>query len=157
MAPLIPRMHRFEIDDQPSFPAFLRVLVQNHLTRAWRTTTPPLKVPPAHIVATILVDNLGALCPRTRASTSARAAAAQAVHRAGRQRTPATTSRFVLTDLRPISRRGSRRSSEPTHHVRERDLDASRAPDGSRGGIRGRCGRSICRSITSTTPWRGTS
>ncbi|KAJ2977291.1 hypothetical protein NUW58_g7856 [Xylaria curta] len=35
MAPLIPRLHLFEIADQSWFPAFLRAYVQTGLTHAW--------------------------------------------------------------------------------------------------------------------------
>ncbi|KAH9890150.1 hypothetical protein F4778DRAFT_752785 [Xylariomycetidae sp. FL2044] len=43
MAPLLPRMHLFEIDDQPWFPSFLRAHVQKGLTHAWTIQVPLLQ------------------------------------------------------------------------------------------------------------------
>ncbi|KAI0022834.1 hypothetical protein F4780DRAFT_777296 [Xylariomycetidae sp. FL0641] len=55
MAPWIPRMHLFEIDDQPWFPAFLRAYVQTGLTHAWTMKLPILQSSsPAGLVADIL-------------------------------------------------------------------------------------------------------
>ncbi|KAK8120672.1 hypothetical protein PG999_004792 [Apiospora kogelbergensis] len=61
MAPLVPRMHLFEIDDQPWFPSYLRGLVQEGLHHAW-TTSLPLIFPqgsPASVVARTLQQVLG--------------------------------------------------------------------------------------------------
>ncbi|KAK3349108.1 hypothetical protein B0T25DRAFT_632675 [Lasiosphaeria hispida] len=59
MAPLVPRMHLFEIDDQTWFPSFLRARVQAALTIAWTTHVPFIqKSSPAHLVAHILSTNL---------------------------------------------------------------------------------------------------
>ncbi|KAK3381674.1 hypothetical protein B0H63DRAFT_416557 [Podospora didyma] len=59
MAPLVPRMHLFEIDDMAWFPAFLRAKVQAALTIAWTTHVPILqKSSPARLVAKLLTSNL---------------------------------------------------------------------------------------------------
>ncbi|KJR86347.1 uncharacterized protein SPSK_02639 [Sporothrix schenckii 1099-18] len=55
MAPLIPRMHVFEIDDQPWFPAWCRGRIQAALTRAWIMRVPILQsASPASLVADVL-------------------------------------------------------------------------------------------------------
>ncbi|KAI0898835.1 hypothetical protein F4806DRAFT_506754 [Annulohypoxylon nitens] len=60
-APWIPRMHLWEIDDQPWFPSFLRSYVQIGLTHAWTTHLPLLQPSsPATLVAAILRRVLGA-------------------------------------------------------------------------------------------------
>ncbi|KAK3316447.1 hypothetical protein B0H66DRAFT_295354 [Apodospora peruviana] len=60
MAPLVPRMHLFEIDDQTWFPAFLRAKVQAALTVAWTTHVPMLQTSsPAQLVARVLSSSLG--------------------------------------------------------------------------------------------------
>ncbi|PTB44287.1 hypothetical protein M441DRAFT_44369 [Trichoderma asperellum CBS 433.97] len=58
MAPLIPRLHLFEIDDQPWFPAFLRSRIQNALTAAWNSNTPLQPQSPARIAASTLIREL---------------------------------------------------------------------------------------------------
>ncbi|KAI1490319.1 hypothetical protein F5X96DRAFT_558057 [Biscogniauxia mediterranea] len=60
MAPWIPRMHLFEIDDQPWFPSFLRAHVQSGLTHAWTICIPILQsCSPATLVANTLRRVLG--------------------------------------------------------------------------------------------------
>ncbi|CAH0028256.1 unnamed protein product [Clonostachys rhizophaga] len=60
MAPLIPRMHLFEIDDQPWFPPALRTLFQAALTVTWTLPLPIVQShPPAKIVAQVLLEELG--------------------------------------------------------------------------------------------------
>ncbi|CAK7207555.1 hypothetical protein SEUCBS139899_010365 [Sporothrix eucalyptigena] len=55
MAPLIPRMHVFEIDDQPWFPAWFRGRIQAALTRAWIMRVPAIQsASPASLVAEVL-------------------------------------------------------------------------------------------------------
>ncbi|KAI1814898.1 hypothetical protein GGS20DRAFT_546337 [Poronia punctata] len=55
MAPLIPRLHLFEIADQPWFPPFLRAYIQTGLTHAWTTCVPILQpCSPATLAANIL-------------------------------------------------------------------------------------------------------
>ncbi|CAJ2505093.1 Uu.00g124870.m01.CDS01 [Anthostomella pinea] len=43
MAPWIPRLHLFEVNDQPWFPSFLRAYVQTGLTHAWTISIPVLQ------------------------------------------------------------------------------------------------------------------
>ncbi|KAF7536318.1 hypothetical protein G7Z17_g13064 [Cylindrodendrum hubeiense] len=59
MAPWIPRMHLFEIDDQPWFPDFLRALVQDALTHVWKTRMPLQVLAPAHHAADVLIRQFG--------------------------------------------------------------------------------------------------
>ncbi|KAK8014112.1 hypothetical protein PG990_007408 [Apiospora arundinis] len=61
MAPLVPRMHLFEIDDQPWFPSYLRGLVQEGLLHAWTTSLPIIQPQgsPASLVARTLQQVLG--------------------------------------------------------------------------------------------------
>ncbi|OAA53797.1 hypothetical protein SPI_09242 [Niveomyces insectorum RCEF 264] len=55
MAPWIPRMHVFEIADQPWFPPWCRRQIQAALTRAWITRVPLLqRASPAELVAEVL-------------------------------------------------------------------------------------------------------
>ncbi|KAI2628570.1 hypothetical protein GGR54DRAFT_351229 [Hypoxylon sp. NC1633] len=58
--PWIPRMHLWEIDDQPWFPSFLRAYVQTGLTHAWTVHLPILQPSsPATVVANVLRRILG--------------------------------------------------------------------------------------------------
>ncbi|CAK7265027.1 hypothetical protein SEPCBS119000_001301 [Sporothrix epigloea] len=71
MAPWIPRMHVFEIDDQPWFPAWFRGRIQAALTRAWTMRVPIVQsASPATLVADVLqrevLDRCGA--PSTKSS-----------------------------------------------------------------------------------------
>ncbi|KAI5922455.1 hypothetical protein F4810DRAFT_711569 [Camillea tinctor] len=60
MAAWLPRMHLFEIDDQPWFPPFLREQVQAGLTHAWTICIPVLQsCSPATLVANTLRRVLG--------------------------------------------------------------------------------------------------
>ncbi|KAM0265658.1 hypothetical protein ACHAQJ_000092 [Trichoderma viride] len=59
MVPLIPRLHLFEITDQPWFPAFLRSRIQDALTSAWNSKTPLQPQSPARIAASTLIRELG--------------------------------------------------------------------------------------------------
>ncbi|KAH8196127.1 hypothetical protein TruAng_009694 [Truncatella angustata] len=60
MAPLIPRLHLFEIDDQPWFPPYLRARVQDGLMHAWTFSLPFLwSASPATLVARVLQRKLG--------------------------------------------------------------------------------------------------
>ncbi|KAK6086707.1 hypothetical protein SCUP515_00273 [Seiridium cupressi] len=60
MAPLVPRLHLFEIDDQPWFPPYLRARVQDGLMHAWTFSLPFLwSCSPATLVARVLQRNLG--------------------------------------------------------------------------------------------------
>ncbi|RCI13170.1 hypothetical protein L249_0402 [Ophiocordyceps polyrhachis-furcata BCC 54312] len=55
---IIPRMHLFEIDDQPWFPAFLRKHVQDILTMIW-ATNPLGTASAADHAASVLVNEFG--------------------------------------------------------------------------------------------------
>ncbi|KAH7020864.1 uncharacterized protein B0I36DRAFT_26201 [Microdochium trichocladiopsis] len=58
--PLLPRLHLFEINDQPWFPPFLRARVQAGLTHAWTAYIPGLQpASPASLVADILLCTIG--------------------------------------------------------------------------------------------------
>ncbi|KAI0133490.1 hypothetical protein BJ170DRAFT_164278 [Xylariales sp. AK1849] len=58
--PLIPRLHLFEIDDQPWFPPYLRARVQDGLMHAWTICLPLLQsCSPATLVANVLQRVLG--------------------------------------------------------------------------------------------------
>ncbi|KAI0152683.1 hypothetical protein GGR57DRAFT_469960 [Xylariaceae sp. FL1272] len=58
--PAIPRLHLFEIDDQPWFPAFLRRYVQMGLLHLWTTKVPIIQeCTPASLVAQVLQNELG--------------------------------------------------------------------------------------------------
>ncbi|KAK5995201.1 hypothetical protein PT974_03599 [Cladobotryum mycophilum] len=59
MAPLVPRMHLFEIDDQPWFPPFLRARVQDALTASWTSKTPLQPQSAASLAASVLIRELG--------------------------------------------------------------------------------------------------
>ncbi|KAF4345961.1 hypothetical protein FBEOM_103 [Fusarium beomiforme] len=63
MAPLVPRFHLFEIDDQTWFPAFLRARVQDGLTRAWLSNTPLQSQSPASLSAQVLIKQLNKSLP----------------------------------------------------------------------------------------------
>ncbi|KAI0178650.1 hypothetical protein GGR52DRAFT_532951 [Hypoxylon sp. FL1284] len=64
-SPWIPRMHLWEIDDQPWFPSFLRGYVQSGLTHAWTVHLPYLQPSsPATVVAETLRRALGASAAR---------------------------------------------------------------------------------------------
>ncbi|KAJ2901587.1 hypothetical protein MKZ38_001666 [Zalerion maritima] len=140
MAPIIPRMHLFEIDDQPWFPPFLRRIVQETLCRAW-LTPPPITSPAcaADIAAGVLIKNIGPseatlytfvdFCaggggptPRIERTLNAHAA------KSGLPRAD-----FVLTDLYPhvdAWERASRRSEGGClRYVRE-PIDASAVDKG---------------------------
>ncbi|KAI1265387.1 hypothetical protein F5Y18DRAFT_50924 [Xylariaceae sp. FL1019] len=58
--PVVPRLHLFEIDDQPWFPALLRRYVQMGLLHLWTTKVPFIQqCTPASLVAEVLQSELG--------------------------------------------------------------------------------------------------
>ncbi|KAI4205544.1 MAG: hypothetical protein LQ350_000323 [Teloschistes chrysophthalmus] len=60
MAPLLPRIHFYEIDDQSWFPSFLREKVQAALTLLWTDYLPPFQwISPASLVMKNLQSILG--------------------------------------------------------------------------------------------------
>ncbi|KAL9945126.1 hypothetical protein ACHAQF_006044 [Verticillium nonalfalfae] len=136
MAPLIPRFHLFEIDDQPWFPSFLRARVQDALLATWVNRTPGLQpASPARLAADILEREIGQaslpshtfidFCagsggptPTIERILNRRLAAASL---------PAAT--FVLTDLHPNPTSWSRAAAASSNLVYEPDpIDASAAP-----------------------------
>ncbi|EGY16283.1 hypothetical protein VD0002_g6023 [Verticillium dahliae] len=136
MAPLIPRFHLFEIDDQPWFPSFLRARVQDALLATWVNRTPGLQpASPARLAADILEREIGQaslpshtfidFCagsggptPTIERILNRRLAAASL---------PAAT--FVLTDLHPNPASWSRAAAASRNLVYEPNpIDASAAP-----------------------------
>ncbi|KAI0400273.1 hypothetical protein F4802DRAFT_502680 [Xylaria palmicola] len=104
MAPLIPRLHLFEIDDQSWFPAFLRAYVQAGLTHLWTMRLPLLQpCSPATWVADILRRELGASVPSYAYIDFCAGAGGPTPHieRALNRQLGAGGVEFVLTDLHP--------------------------------------------------------
>ncbi|KAM0356188.1 hypothetical protein ACHAPU_000583 [Fusarium lateritium] len=106
MAPLVPRFHLFEIDDQTWFPAFLRARVQDGLTRAWLSNTPLQSQSPASLSAQVLIDQLDTsltdftfidFCAGGGGPTPSIARTVN-THLRSRGSDPA---RFIMTDLHP--------------------------------------------------------
>ncbi|OLN95982.1 hypothetical protein CCHL11_07094 [Colletotrichum chlorophyti] len=135
MAPLIPRFHLFEIDDQPWFPSFLRAYVQEALHRAWVYKVPVLQTsPPAHVAAEILQSVLGPRLPSytfidfCAGSGGPTPAIERAVNRhLAAQKRPAVN--FVLTDLHPNPDSWARAAAKSDHIGYEpRSVDAAAAP-----------------------------
>ncbi|VUC34313.1 unnamed protein product [Clonostachys rosea] len=135
MKRLLPRMHLFEIDDQPWFPPILRRAVQAALTHAWRLKTPFIQpVPPAQLAGQILIRELGSslsqytfvdFCAGAGGPTPYVAREVN-TYLASKNEEPAT---FVLSDIHPnleswerISRLNPQVTYEPT------SVDATRAP-----------------------------
>ncbi|KAF7531333.1 hypothetical protein G7054_g8964 [Neopestalotiopsis clavispora] len=89
MAPLIPRLHLFEIDDQPWFPPYLRARVQDGLMHAWTFSLPFLwSNSPATLVARILQRSLGSQVSQYTFIDFCAGAAAYAVYRKGSECLP---------------------------------------------------------------------
>ncbi|KAM0322306.1 hypothetical protein ACHAQA_009595 [Verticillium albo-atrum] len=135
MAPLIPRFHLFEIDDQPWFPAFLRARVQDALLATWVNRTPGLQpASPARLAADLLERHLGlaALPAHTFIDFCAGAGGpTPTIERILNRRLaaadlPATT--FVLTDLHPNPDSWSRAAAAATSSSGQRRLLYESAP-----------------------------
>ncbi|KAI1100623.1 hypothetical protein F4804DRAFT_37353 [Jackrogersella minutella] len=153
--PWIPRMHLWEIDDQPWFPSFLRGYVQTGLTHAWTTHIPFLQpCSPATLVADILRRVLGASVSRRtyidfcagaggptpfieralntqlgrKAATAPRAAPSYAAVADPKVTSDAAVD-FVLTDLHPHveSWKAASSKSDRLTYVAE-PVDAANAP-----------------------------
>ncbi|PTB69122.1 hypothetical protein BBK36DRAFT_2494 [Trichoderma citrinoviride] len=135
MAPLIPRLQLFEIDDQPWFPAFLRSRVQGGLTLAWNSNTPLQPQSPAHIAASTLIQEIGSplpsytfidFCAGAGGPTPAIQRAING-HLSAQGKTPVD---FVLTDLHPnVAAWKSLVKGEGPRLMFEREsVDASNAP-----------------------------
>ncbi|KAH6894326.1 hypothetical protein B0T10DRAFT_249674 [Thelonectria olida] len=135
MAPLIPRMHLFEIDDQPWFPAFLRARVQDALTRAWNSQTPLQSMSPARIAANVLIDQFGDSLPDYTiidfcaggGGPTPSIERAVNTHLRSRKLDPV---RFVLTDLHPnIESWEKVARKNPFITYETQGVDASAAPE----------------------------
>ncbi|KAH8882193.1 hypothetical protein GQ53DRAFT_753885 [Thozetella sp. PMI_491] len=145
MTPLVPRMHLFEIDDQPWFPAWFRSRVQHALMLAWITTAPILqKASAAHVVAGLLRSNLadtireyvfidfcaggGGPTPFVEKLVNAQLAAEAPVAN-GKAAAADKPVQFVLTDLHPHPRNWSEAAKEsPNISYVDEPVDASSAP-----------------------------
>ncbi|KAL0934178.1 uncharacterized protein CTRU02_210977 [Colletotrichum truncatum] len=135
MAPLIPRFHLFEIDDQPWFPSFLRAHVQEALHATWVNQFPVLQTAsPARIAAQILQHTLGSrlasytfidFCAGSGGPTPA---IERAVNRhLTTQKQPNVN--FVLTDLYPNPESWARAAAKSDHIGYEpKSVDAANAP-----------------------------
>ncbi|KAL7938711.1 hypothetical protein V8C35DRAFT_288956 [Trichoderma chlorosporum] len=134
MAPLIPRLHLFEIDDQPWFPSFLRSHVQDALTLAWNSNTPLQPDSPARIAASTLIRQLGSslssytfidFCAGGGGPTPAIQQAINS-HLSAQDKPPVD---FVLTDLHPNIAAWKRIVMKfPGITYESQSVDASNAP-----------------------------
>ncbi|KAH8729435.1 hypothetical protein BGZ61DRAFT_529638 [Ilyonectria robusta] len=135
MAPWIPRMHLFEIDDQPWFPDFFRTRVQDALTLAWKSQTPLQALSPAHIAANLLIRHLDdALSEYTMIDFCAGAGgptpSIERVVNGHLRSLNKAPVRFVLTDLHPnIDAWDKVASKNPLITYEREGVDASAAPD----------------------------
>ncbi|KAI5464769.1 hypothetical protein BGZ63DRAFT_421768 [Mariannaea sp. PMI_226] len=135
MAPLIPRMHLFEIDDQPWFPTTLRANIQDALTRAWNSHTPLQSISPARLAAKILIEDFGDtlpdytivdFCAGGGGPTPSIERTVNA-HLRSRNLDPV---RFVLTDLHPnIEAWDKVARKNPLITYESQGVDASAAPE----------------------------
>ncbi|WYZ35657.1 hypothetical protein EsH8_X_000304 [Colletotrichum jinshuiense] len=135
MAPLIPRFHLFEIDDQTWFPSFLRAYVQEGLHAAWVLRIPVLQPSsPAGITAQVLQRILGPRLPSytfidfCAGSGGPTPAIERAVNRhLTAQKQPNVD--FVLTDLHPNTEAWARAAANSNHIGYEPEsVDAANAP-----------------------------
>ncbi|UKZ76440.1 hypothetical protein TrVFT333_004144 [Trichoderma virens FT-333] len=134
MAPLIPRLHLLEIDDQPWFPSFLRNLVQDALTLAWNSNTPLQPESPARIAASTLIRQLGSslssytfidFCAGGGGPTPEMQRAINS-HLSAQNKPPVD---FILTDLHPnIAAWQKIVKKSPRITYESQSVDASNAP-----------------------------
>ncbi|KAH7157674.1 hypothetical protein B0J13DRAFT_176029 [Dactylonectria estremocensis] len=134
MAPWIPRLHLYEIDDQTWFPAFLRVRVQDALTQAWKSNTPLQTLSAAHHAANVLIRQLGDALPEYTiidfcAGGGGPTPSIERIvngHLRSRHLAPV---RFVLTDLCPnINAWEKVAAKNPLITYERESVDASAAP-----------------------------
>ncbi|KAH8176892.1 hypothetical protein LIA77_01974 [Sarocladium implicatum] len=132
MVPFLPRMHLFEIDDQPWFHPFLRTRVQDALTLVWNTRVPILlPLSAAEICATLLLREF---TPSTLASSVCIdfcAGAGGPTPGIAKHLNARTSTRvpFVLTDLHPnISAWERLARRRPEVSFERESVDASDAP-----------------------------
>ncbi|CAM1501848.1 Fc.00g038320.m01.CDS01 [Cosmosporella sp. VM-42] len=135
MAPLLPRMHLFEIDDQPWFPSFLRARVQDALTQAWNSQTPLQKLSPARLAASLLINELGPSLPSytfidfCAGGGGPTPSIERAINNHLRVQKQAPVD-FVLTDLHPNIEAWERvASNNPLITYESEGVDASAAPE----------------------------
>ncbi|KAL6875214.1 hypothetical protein J3F83DRAFT_552689 [Trichoderma novae-zelandiae] len=134
MAPLIPRLQLFEINDQPWFPAFLRSRIQDGLTLAWNSNTPLQPQSPARIAASTLIHELGrSLSSYTFIDFCAGAGGpTPAIQRAINSQLSAQGKPpvdFVLTDLHPnVAAWEDVVGRDPRITYERESVDASNAP-----------------------------
>ncbi|KAK1713665.1 uncharacterized protein CLUP02_16554 [Colletotrichum lupini] len=135
MAPLVPRFHLFEIDDQTWFPSFLRAYVQEGLHAAWVYRVPVLQTSsPARVAAQILQHVLGPRLPSytfidfCAGSGGPTPAIERFVNRhLTAQKQPNVD--FVLTDLHPNTESWARAAARSEHIGYEpKSVDAAHAP-----------------------------
>ncbi|RKK16558.1 hypothetical protein BFJ66_g5546 [Fusarium oxysporum f. sp. cepae] len=135
MAPLVPRFHLFEIDDQTWFPAFLRARVQDGLTRAWLSNTPLQSQSPASLSAQVLIKQLNTslpdytyidFCAGGGGPTPSIARTVNA-HLQSQESDPV---RFILTDLHPnVEAWEQVAQKNPLLTYERNSVDAASAPE----------------------------
>ncbi|KAF5641946.1 uncharacterized protein FTJAE_3861 [Fusarium tjaetaba] len=135
MAPLVPRFHLFEIDDQTWFPAFLRARVQDGLTRAWLSNTPLQSQSPASLSAQVLIKQLNKSLPDytyidfCAGGGGPTPSIARTVN-AHLQSQGSDPVRFILTDLHPnVEAWEQVAQKNPLLTYERNSVDASSAPE----------------------------
>ncbi|KAF4424862.1 hypothetical protein FACUT_10187 [Fusarium acutatum] len=135
MAPLVPRFHLFEIDDQTWFPAFLRARVQDGLTRAWLSNTPLQSQSPASLSAQVLIKQLNTSLPDytyidfCAGGGGPTPSIARTVN-AHLQSQGSDPVRFILTDLHPnVEAWEQVAQKNPLLTYERNSVDASSAPE----------------------------
>ncbi|KAM6524626.1 hypothetical protein FALCPG4_010235 [Fusarium falciforme] len=135
MPHLIPRMHLFEIDDQPWFSPSLRVIVQAILAQTWSMD---LSIPirsPAQIAASKLIQHLDSSLSSLRFVDFCAGAGGPSPLIERQVNTYLRNSNreevdFVLTDIHPNIDAWARIASQNPHITYEgQSVDASRAPE----------------------------
>ncbi|KAH6647414.1 hypothetical protein BKA67DRAFT_523984 [Truncatella angustata] len=135
MAPLIPRLHLFEIDDQPWFPPYLRARVQDGLMHAWTFSLPFLwSASPATLVARVLQRKLGNAISQYTFIDFCAGAGGPTPYIEQALNASLSNSRavdFVLTDLHPHPDSWSKIAAASRHVTYVPfPVDASAAPEG---------------------------
>ncbi|KAJ4316140.1 hypothetical protein N0V84_007996 [Fusarium piperis] len=134
MALFIPRMHLFEIDDQPWFPPFLRVIVQAILAQTWSLNLLIPSRSPAQIATSNLIQHLDSLASLRFVDFCAGAGGPsplieQQVNTYLRNSNHEEVD-FVLTDIHPNIDIWTRIASEnPRITYDGQSVDASRVPE----------------------------
>ncbi|KAJ3463785.1 hypothetical protein MRS44_008571 [Fusarium solani] len=134
MAPLIPRVHLFEIDDQPWFPPSLRVIVQAILTKTWSMNLPIPSRSPAQIAASKLIQHLDSSLSSLRFVDFCAGAGGPSPLIERQVNTYLRNSNreevdFVLTDIHPNIDAWARIASQsPRITYDSQSVDASRVP-----------------------------